>query len=76
MSAHSKIGLIKVPAHSKIGCHTYKYYWQIFRKHILWKLIDIGRFQGVEPSGVQALKNPNPLKDVEALVVLAVAVLV
>ena len=30
----------------------------------------------VEPSGVQALKNPNPLKDVEALAVLAVAVLV
>jgi len=30
----------------------------------------------VEPSGVQALKNPNPLKDVEALVVLVVAVLV
>jgi len=30
----------------------------------------------VEPSGVQALKNPNPLKDVEALTVLAVAVLV
>jgi len=29
----------------------------------------------VEPSGVQALKNPNPLKDVEALVVLVVAVL-
>jgi len=27
----------------------------------------------VEPSGVQALKNPNPLKDVEVLVVLAVA---
>jgi len=27
----------------------------------------------VEPSGVQALKNPNPLKDVEALAVLAVA---
>jgi len=27
----------------------------------------------VEPSGVQALKNPNPLKDVEGLVVLAVA---
>jgi len=26
----------------------------------------------VEPSGVQALKNPNPLKDVEGLVVLAV----
>ena len=24
----------------------------------------------VEPSGVQALKNPNPLKDVEALAVL------
>jgi len=29
----------------------------------------------VEPSGVQALKNPNPLKDVEAFVVLVVAVL-
>jgi len=29
----------------------------------------------VEPSGVQALKNPNPLKDVEALAVLAVTVL-
>jgi len=30
----------------------------------------------VEPSGVQALKNPNLLKDVEAFVVLGVAVLV
>jgi len=30
----------------------------------------------VKPSGVQALKNPNPLKDVEASVVLGVAVLV
>jgi len=30
----------------------------------------------VEPSDVQALKNPNPLKDVEALVVFDVAVLV
>ena len=30
----------------------------------------------VEPSGVQALKNQNPLKDVEVLAVLAVAVLV
>jgi len=29
----------------------------------------------VEPSGVQSLKNPNPLKDVEALVVLVVVVL-
>jgi len=27
----------------------------------------------VEPSGVQALKNPNPLEDVEVLVVLAIA---
>jgi len=26
----------------------------------------------VEPSGVQALKNPNPLKDVEASAVLDV----
>jgi len=32
--------------------------------------------QIVEPSDVQALKNPNPLKDVEALVVFAVVVLV
>jgi len=32
--------------------------------------------ESVEPRGVQALKNPNPLKDVEALVVLGVAVLV
>jgi len=30
----------------------------------------------VEPSGVQALKNQNPLKDVEASAVLDVAVLV
>jgi len=30
----------------------------------------------VEPSGVQVLKNPNPLKDVEALAVLDVVVLV
>ena len=29
----------------------------------------------VEPSGVQALKNPNPLKDVEAFAELVVAVL-
>jgi len=29
----------------------------------------------VEPSGVQALKNPNSLKDVEALAELAVVVL-
>ena len=29
--------------------------------------------EAVEPSGVQALKNPNPLKDVEGLAVLAVA---
>jgi len=30
----------------------------------------------VEPSGVQALKNPNPLKDVESFAVVVVAVLV
>jgi len=30
----------------------------------------------VEPSGVQVLKNPNPLKDVEASVMFDVAVLV
>jgi len=33
-------------------------------------------FKIVEPSGVQALKNPNPLKDVEASAVLDVVVLV
>jgi len=32
--------------------------------------------RSVEPSGVQALKNPNLLKDVEASAVLDVAVLV
>ena len=30
----------------------------------------------VEPSDVQVLKNPNPLKDVEAFAVLGFAVLV
>jgi len=30
----------------------------------------------VEPSGVQVLKNPNPLKDVKASAVLDVVVLV
>ena len=30
----------------------------------------------VEPSGVQVLKNPNPLKDVEACTMFDVAVLV
>jgi len=36
----------------------------------------ISCFKTVEPSSVQVLKNPNPLKDVEALAVLDVAVLV
>jgi len=31
---------------------------------------------GVEPSGVQVLKNPNPLKDVEASALLDADVLV
>jgi len=31
------------------------------------------KLQFVEPSGVHALKNPNPLKNVEGKVVLAVA---
>jgi len=35
--------------------------------------IKSGLHKHVEPSGVQALKNPNPLKDVEGLAVLAVA---
>jgi len=30
----------------------------------------------VEPSGVQASKNPNPLKDVEAYAMVDVAVMV
>jgi len=33
----------------------------------------LSNFLFVEPSGVQALKNPNPLKDVEGLVVLVIA---
>jgi len=37
--------------------------------HFSWVL-------SVEPSGVQVLKNPNPLKDVEASAMLDVAVLV
>jgi len=37
---------------------------------------DLAHQSFVEPSGVQALKNPNPLKDVEALAVLGVVVLV
>jgi len=36
----------------------------------------IHELKDVEPSGVQALRNLNPLKDVEALVVLGVGVLV
>jgi len=59
-------------------------YWYIFRveatqlqstslKHALPCTVD-GYL--VEPSGVQALKNPNPLKDVEASIVLDVVVLV
>ena len=31
---------------------------------ILIKLEELDSFGFVEPSGVQALKNPNPLKDV------------
>jgi len=33
----------------------------------------LNRVPSVEPSGVQTLKNSNPLKDVEGLAVLAVA---
>jgi len=40
------------------------------------KEIKFRRVVNVEPSDVHALKNSNPLKDVEALAVLAVAVLV
>jgi len=37
---------------------------------------ELGKEVCVEQSGVQVLKNPNPLKDVEALAVLDVAMLV
>jgi len=39
-------------------------------------LLNETSFYTVEPSGVQVLKNPNPLKDVEASAVLNVVVLV
>jgi len=51
------------PLHKLIFFHSFQF-------------ISIFAFHIVEPSGVQALKNQNPLKDVEALVVLGVAVLV
>jgi len=38
-----------------------------------WDKVKYSNTLIVEPSVVQALKNPNPLKDVEDLVVLAVA---
>jgi len=44
---------------------------QVQHKH--QGLVFIKQGEIVEPSGVQALKNPNPLKDVEGLVVLVVA---
>ena len=38
----------------------------IFLVCLLMDLVIHGEMEGdVEPSGVQALKNPNPLKDVE-----------
>jgi len=37
---------------------------------------EIPQIETVEPSGVHVLKNPNPLKDVEASALLDVAVLV
>jgi len=43
---------------------------QVQHKHKGFVFIKYGEI--VEPSGVQALKNPNPLKDVEGLAVLAV----
>jgi len=47
----------------------------------MWDILEVTHegtsdVKRVEPSGVQVLKNPNPLKDVEALVVLDVVVLV
>jgi len=47
---------------------------QVQHKHQGFVFIKEGEI--VEPSGVQVLKNPNPLNDVEASVVLDVAVLV
>jgi len=43
---------------------------KIFRNSLVE---DASEVYFVEPSGVQALKNPNPLKDVEGLIVLVVA---
>jgi len=48
----------------------------LFREFIVETPFSIFPMTFVEPSGVQALKNPNPLKDVEAFSVLVVAVLV
>jgi len=47
-------------------------FWEFVVNHVVFLINVIP----VEPSGVQALKNPNPLKDVEASAVLGVAVLV
>jgi len=52
-------------------------YLESNRHRLAWRMLErLSYATTVEPSGVQALKNPNPLKDVEALAVLVVAVLV
>jgi len=57
-----------------VSCRNCFRFNQVQHKHQGFVFIKYGEI--VERSGVQALKNPNPLKDVEALAVLAVAVLV
>jgi len=57
-----------------VSCRNCFRFNQVQHKHQGFVFIKQGEI--VEPSGVQALKNLNPLKDVEAFVVLGVVVLV
>ena len=50
---------------------SYVQTWSVFVEHD-----ELVSDNVVEPSGVQALKNPNPLNDVEAFAMLDVVVLV
>jgi len=68
LSKHN--ALIKTLEYFQISFNEY-IFWLLYL--IYWKHYDLN---SVEPSGVQALKNPNPLKVVEALFVLVVAMLV
>ena len=56
-----------------VSCRNNFRFNQVQHKHQGFVFFKQGEI--VEPSGVQALKNPNPLKDVEALAEFAAAVL-